>query len=80
MKGGWIVELREWKAFERELFKLVMIAYQTVDNHLVSVLILKDCVVGLTTLTYPQVRKEVGILECIPYVFANTDQYQFYVL
>ena len=60
-----MVELREWKAFERELSKSVMIAYQTVDNHLVSVLILRDCVLGLTTLTYPQVRKEVGILECI---------------
>ena len=80
MKGRRIVELREWKAFERELFKSVMIAYQTVDTHLVSVLILKDCVVGLTTITYPQVRKEVGILEYNPYVFANTDQYQFYVL
>ena len=59
----------------------MMIAYQTgKGNHLVPVLIPRDYVAGLTILTDPQVRKDVGILESNPYVFPNTEQSQFHVL
>ena len=78
--GGRIDESRieQMEEFEKELFKSMMIAYQTgKGNHLVPVLIPRDCVAGLAILTDPQVRKDVGILECNPYVFPNTEQSQF---
>ena len=74
-------ELRRWKSLKRELFKSMLIAYQTgKGNHLVPVLIPRDCVSGLNTLTDPQVRKEVRILEGNPYVFPNTEHSQIHVL
>ena len=83
VNGRWIDESRveEMEEFERELFKPMLIAYQTgKGNHLVPVLIPRDCVSGLNTLTGPHVRKEVGILEGNPYEFPNTEHSQFHVL
>ena len=81
--GRWIDEIRVEKLeeFERELFKSMLIAYQTgKGNHLVPHLIPRDCVSGLNTLTDPHVRKEVGILEGNPYMIPNTEHSQFHVL
>ena len=81
--GRWIDESRieQMEEFEKELFKSMMIAYLTCKgNHLVPALIPSDFVVGLAILTDLQVRKDVGILESIPYVFPNTEQSQFHVL
>ena len=83
VNGRWIDESRveKMEEFERELFKSMLIAYQTgKGNHLVPVLIPRDCVSGLNTLTDHHVRKEVGILEGNPYVFPNTEHSQFHVL
>ena len=83
VSGRWIDESRVEKLedFERELFKSMLIAYQTgKGNHLVPVLISRDCVSGLNTLTDCHVRKEDGILEGNPYLFPNTDNSQFHVL
>ena len=80
VNGRWIDESRveEMEQFERELFKPMLIAYQTgKGNHLVPVLIPRDCVSGLNTLTDPHVRTEVGILEGNPYEFPNTSILSF---
>ena len=73
----WIDESRieQMEEFEKEL-KSIMIAYQTgIGNHLVLVLIPRDCVAGLAILTDPEVRKDVGTLDSNPYVFPNTRTY-----
>ena len=72
--GRWIDESRieQMEECEKELFKSMAIAYQTgKGNHMVPVLIPRDCVAGLAILT-DQVRKDVGILDSNPYMFPNT--------
>ncbi|KAI0235095.1 hypothetical protein LSAT2_014501 [Lamellibrachia satsuma] len=64
--------IEQMEEFEKELFKSMMIAYQTgKGNHMVPVLIPRDCVVGLAILTDPHVRKDVGILNSNPYMFPS---------
>ncbi|XP_067668551.1 uncharacterized protein [Haliotis asinina] len=73
-----IEQLEPW---EKELFSEMLVAYQTgKGNHLVPVLIPRDCVSALSILTDKDKRKEVGILEGNPYVFPNTQQSTFHVL
>ncbi|XP_048247628.1 uncharacterized protein LOC124124735 isoform X1 [Haliotis rufescens] len=79
----WIDDSRveQLETWEKKLFGEMLVAYQAgKGNHLVPVLIPRDCVGALSILTDKDKRKEVGILEENPYVFPNTQQSPYHVL
>ena len=81
--GRWVnpKRVQQLDPYEKELFKEMLITFQPgKGNHLVSDFIPTDCIKGLDILCDMEVRKRAGILEANPYIFANTQGSDVYVL
>lgn len=73
--GKWINDksIEQLSTCEKKLFSDMLVGYQPgKGNHLVPVLIPRDCIRGLDILCDPEIRKRVDVLQSNEFLFPNT--------